>query len=488
METLALEVHTYPLQLLVRKADTVLHPHLIADAAVLAEDGDALDLDAVLDDAGRVAANGSERTLNTSPGTDTAAPADDRVQHAGVVLDLRVFEDDTLLDTGASTDDDAGPDAHVGTELGGGVNLGGGVDEDRGDHVGAGLGQLVTAGLPGTLEVERVGRDSRASGFDLTPEVLGLVNEKLLAVGHVAEDVLFEADDLVPLALVVLVVIGEDVAVFEVIGGRVRDEAGRAVHAALDGGLDGGEDGVGGEEVYAAVDEVADARLGLLDVVQDSLSVGIGHDAAEVGGSIVADAGAENNSLGVFLHSQLQHLGEGEGAANVGVEDEEALGAALEDGIAEVVETASGAEGLVLAQVLDGDGGELLGRVFDEVAEDGLVVVADDADLLDLLAWDAGNGGEAMPDDGVSGDFEEGFGNVEGEGSEAGAARRATNLETQSIREVPIESGGRRRLTRITAFVAPTDSFDRCGTWRDIVVGVAGGYRGAEAVPMLKSG
>lgn len=43
---------TYPLQLLVWQADAVLHAHFVAYSALLAQDGDALDLDAVLDDAG----------------------------------------------------------------------------------------------------------------------------------------------------------------------------------------------------------------------------------------------------------------------------------------------------------------------------------------------------------------------------------------------------------------------------------------------------
>lgn len=45
--------------------------------------------------------------------------------------------------------------------------------------------------------------------------------------------------------------------------------------------------------------------------------------------------------------------------------------------------------------------------VLDEVAEDGLVVVADDEDLADL--GDLGDGGEAVLDYRVAGDFEEGL-------------------------------------------------------------------------------
>lgn len=71
-----------------------------------------------------------------------------------------------------------------------------------------------------------------------------------------------------------------------------------------------------------------------------------------------------------------------------------------------MVETASGSKSLILAEILDSDGGELLGGVLDEVAEDRFVVVADDVDLLDLLVGDASDGGETVPDDGVASDFE----------------------------------------------------------------------------------
>jgi hypothetical protein len=54
-----------------------------------------------------------------------------------------------------------------------------------------------------------------------------------------------------------------------------------------------------------------------------------------------------------------------------------------------VVETASCAKCLILAQVLDCDARELLGRVLNEVAENRLVVVADDADFLDLFVGNA---------------------------------------------------------------------------------------------------
>ena len=120
--------------------------------------------------------------------------------------------------------------------------------------------------------------------------------------------------------------------------------------------------------------------------------MGIGDNATEVLRSLLADTCAENDSLSILIGEQLEHVIQRERAADIGIEHEEAVRAALEDSIAEVVETTSCAESLVLAEVLDCDAGELLGGVLDEVAENGLVVVADDADLLDLLVGDAGNG------------------------------------------------------------------------------------------------
>jgi hypothetical protein len=162
--------------------------------------------------------------------------------------------------------------------------------------------------------------------------------------------------------------------------------------------------------------------------VKNAAGVGVGDDAAKVCGSLVAHAGTEDNSLGVLVVEELEHLIERERAADVGVEDKQPLGTALEDGISEVVQTTSGTKSLVLAEVLDSNGGKLLCRVLDKVAEDGLVVVADDVDLLDLLVGNARDGREAVPDDGVAGDLEEGLGDVEGEGTEARASGGTADL------------------------------------------------------------
>lgn len=345
------------------------------------------------------------------------------------MLDDCVFEDNGLLNTSAGADDGARADADIGTELSGGVDLGGWVDEDRGHDVGGRLGDFITAGLPGLLEVESVGGDGRAGSLDLSPEVLCLADVELLAVGHVTQDILFKTDDLV-LALVVVVVITaariEVEAGLEVLRGWVGDEAGGAVEAPFDSGLDGREDGFRGEEVDTAVDEVGDAGFGLFDVVQHAAGVCVGHDTSKVCGRIVRNPRSQNDSLRIPIPRQLQHLPERERTADIGIQHKQPLRSTFEDGVPKVVEAAGGAQGLVLAEVLDGgQDGELAGGVLDEVAEDGLVVVADDINVLD--GADLGNGGDAVPDDGVAGHLEEGLGHVEGEGAEASAAGGATD-------------------------------------------------------------
>ena len=152
-----------------------------------------------------------------------------------------------------------------------------------------------------------------------------------------------ERNDLVLAVLIIVIlvcVVERKVATVEGFRRRVGQET-RAVAATLDGGLDAGEDALGAKEVDTAVDQVADVALGLLDVVQNALGVGIADNATKVCGSFVRHAGSQNDGLGILLFKQTQHLAQREGAADIGVEDEEAIGAALEDGITEVVETTS---------------------------------------------------------------------------------------------------------------------------------------------------
>jgi len=85
---------------------------------------------------------------------------------------------------------------------------------------------------------------------------------------------------------------------------------------------------------------------------------------------------------------------QGEGAADIGVENEETVRAALQDGVAEVVETTGRSKSLVLAQVLDGDLRVSAATVLDKVAEDCLIVVTDNEDLANLRKL--GDGSEAV--------------------------------------------------------------------------------------------
>lgn len=133
----------------------------------------------------------------------------------------------------------------------------------------------------------------------------------------------------------------------------------------------------------------------------------VANNASEVRGRLAANTGAQNDGLSVLLGEQLQHLVKGEGTADVGVENEQPLGLALENGITEVVQAAGGAKSLVFSQVFDGEVGEGGGGILEEVTEDRLVIVADEVDLVN--GGDLGDGGQAVVDDGVTGDIEEGL-------------------------------------------------------------------------------
>jgi hypothetical protein len=392
---------TYPLELLVRQTHAILHADLITDATLLAEDRDALHLDTLLDNAGGVAAHGDGCALHTSPGTDTAAPADDRVHDAGVVADLGVLKDNRVLDTSTGTDHDTRADRNVRTELGGGVDGGGGVDVDRGNDSGGGRSELGGLSLECLLEVESVSRDGGAGGLDLTPEVLGFVDEEAVAVSQIGEDILFQTKDLALRG--VFVVCGSDEGGLQVVRGGVREEAG-AGGAALDGAADSGENAFGSKEIDAAVDQVGDVRFGFLDVVQHSLGVRVGHNASKVRRGVVRHPCTQNHRLSVLLVKQSHHLAQRERAADVGVQHKQALGLALEDRITEVVQATCGAQSCVLSQVEDAKLGEFLRGIFDEVPEYALVVVTDQNHFAHIV--DLRHRLQTVVDDGVTGDFE----------------------------------------------------------------------------------
>lgn len=78
------------------------------------------------------------------------------------------------------------------------------------------------------------------------------MDEEAVAVGEIREDVLLESKDFA--LLTILVGVGHKGG-FEVLGGGIGNHA-WALGLAFNGSPDGREDGLGGEEVDAAVDEV----------------------------------------------------------------------------------------------------------------------------------------------------------------------------------------------------------------------------------------
>lgn len=87
----------------------------------------------------------------------------------------------------------------------------------------------------------------------------------------------------------------------------------------------------------------------LLHIVKYSFGMSIRDKATEVGGSIVADSGSKNDSLGILIIKELEHIIQGEGTADVGIEHEEAFRLAFQNSISEVVQTSSGAQCLIFS-------------------------------------------------------------------------------------------------------------------------------------------
>jgi len=392
---------TYPLQLLKRQAHAVLHAHLIRHHALLAQNRDALHLNPILHNASTVLANRRRRAFDTRPRADTTAPADDRVEHTSIVTDLGVFEYDRLLYPRARAHDRTWTDTHVRAQLCSRVHVSSRMDENWWQDGSRRLRELLRLLLERFHEVERISRHRRPSSLDLAPEVLGLEHVELSAICQVPENVLLKTDDLILLPIIIVVVIPGrwEVLVVQRFRGRVADQP-WSIRATLNRALDARKDGLSREEIDTTINQVRNMRLRLLHIMQHPLAVRIRHNAPEIRRRLIRHPRPQYHRLGIFFLKHPEHLLQRKGAADIGIEHEEAVGAAFEDGVAEVVEAAGGTEGLVLAEVFDGDGGVGAAAVFDEVAEDGFVVVADDEDFADLE--DAGDGGEAVGDDGVA--------------------------------------------------------------------------------------
>lgn len=324
--------------------------------------------------------------------------ADDTVQRTAVLFQRRSFEDDGVLDSDAWADSHVGADGDVGADLGGGVDGGRGVDEGGCDDVGSGGGEEGWVGEFVVGEVEGSGSHRRGSGLDLSPEIVCLVDIHFPSGSQRHDHILLETKNLV----------GLDEGVFR-----------RASRLFVHRNLDHVKQGLV-KEVDAAVDNVGDPAFGLFDVVDHLVGLWVSDDAAVLCSGLLLDVDTHDGAGPAVGGVQLEHLGKGKGAADVNVADKDVLrDGRAEDRVPEVVESSGCAEGLVLAQVADGDVGELALGLLDEGGHLGVVVEADDDDFGEV--WHFGEGLERVPYHGLPSDGQQRFGAVEGEGPHAGA-------------------------------------------------------------------
>lgn len=105
------------------------------------------------------------------------------------------------------------------------------------------------------------------------------------------------------------------------------------------------------KQVDTARDQVGDKGLGLLDIVQNLVGVGLGDQASKVVGRVARHLGAQDGAQSTVSLVGLLHGVQGESAGHVGVEDKDLIRVAAQDLVTEMVHTSCSAQGLVLAQV-----------------------------------------------------------------------------------------------------------------------------------------
>lgn len=394
------------------KNDSVLNMHLLGDINVRRENGHRLDLGAILNEGLGVVVGSNSGSLDSGPGSNLASSTKNRVEHGGIMLDLDTLENNRVLDSSTSGDHGTGTDGHVGAELGSRVDLGRGINVDRRHNVGRGSLKtgLLGISLKSLLQVKRVGGDSRASGLDLSPEVLGLVGVESVSSRELDENILLKSE-------VVLIALTNKRGILGLLFSHLLSSS------------DSVEDGLV-EKVNTSIDQVGNVRLRLLNVMDNSLSFGVGNNGTKVVGDSSRDSGAKNDILGLLLLVELLNLLEGERTADISMDDEESGGVTLENDISEVVETTGSAHGLVLSKVLDAEVGVLLIGVSNELGKDRVLIKTNEENLLDIL--EGSHGVDCMAEDGLASNGEENLRSVQRQRSESSSSGTASN-ENKSL-------------------------------------------------------
>lgn len=104
------------LELLVWEHNAVADDGLVLNGDLLAQDRHALDLEPVLSHSRAVVCTW-RRALHARPTAHLRIPANNRVQNAGVLLDVHVVQNDRVPDAGALANNDIGSDRDVGSKL-----------------------------------------------------------------------------------------------------------------------------------------------------------------------------------------------------------------------------------------------------------------------------------------------------------------------------------------------------------------------------------
>lgn len=173
--------------------------------------------------------------------------------------------------------------------------------------------------------------DSRGS-LDLAPEIMCLVDVHFPRSSQWHNHILLQAENLVWLDEWVFPV---DQSVSRVDCMIQCYNLRGASRLFVHGDLDDIKQGLV-KEIDSTVDDVGDPAFGLFDIVDHLVGRWVGDDAAVLRGRLLLDVDAHDGAGAGVGGVQLEHLGKGEGAADVDVADEDVLrDGRAEDGVAD---------------------------------------------------------------------------------------------------------------------------------------------------------